>query len=66
MPPEKPKSFHKDSATDKSAGDGGLLADTDYLRTRGKEQGQLIGSVLVLPVIAILVVAGAALWFIWG
>lgn len=64
MPPEKTPPSHEASATNRSAGEGGLPSDPDYLQTQGKEQSQLIGSVLALPVIAILVIAGAALWFV--
>ncbi|WP_108502467.1 hypothetical protein [Paracoccus indicus] len=63
MPRDKSDFSHKDSATDRSAGEGGLPSDDGYLRTQGKEQGQLIGSALAFPVIAILVIAGAILWF---
>lgn len=64
MPPEKTRSSHGGSTTYRSAGEGGLPSDADYLQTQGKEQGQLIGSVLALQGIAILGIAAVALWFV--
>ncbi|WP_282603975.1 hypothetical protein [Paracoccus sp. PARArs4] len=52
----------KGDTLDRSAAEGGLPSDTDYLRTQGKEQGQLVGVALAAPIIAIVVIVIAALW----
>ena len=52
----------KGDTLDRSAAEGGLPADTDYYRTQGREQGQLVGIAIAAPLIAVAVMILVALW----